>query len=141
MTGGLLSCGYQSRTAAEVVAGLVANHVDVLADVRLTPMSRTRGLTQRAFATLLDEQGIAYRHFPSLGNPKANRAGFARQDPAAAQTFRALMSSAQADADLEALVALSRDLRVAVLCFEESEEHCHRRLVLDELVRRGARRV
>jgi hypothetical protein len=42
---GLLSVGYEGRTVDDLVDLLVAEGVEVVADVRLTPMSRKPGGT------------------------------------------------------------------------------------------------
>ena len=141
MTSGLLSFGYQSLTADLLVSHLHEAGAKVLADVRLTPMSRTRGLTKRAFAERLAAVGIEYRHYPTLGNPKDNRAGLNRQAPAATARYQMLLDGPAAREALDALLDLSADSSVAVLCFESEEDHCHRRLVIEALVARGARRL
>jgi uncharacterized protein (DUF488 family) len=133
---GIVSCGYQSRTAESLIEFLLEHRVDVLADVRLTPMSRTRGLTKRLLAQHLADAGIEYRHFPSLGNPKENRAGFAKGDPAADECYRSVIDHPRALRDLDELALMASVSVVAVMCFEFSQEHCHRRVIVEELALR-----
>lgn len=135
---GLISCGYQTRTAGSLIEILLRRHVNVLADVRLTPMSRTKGLTKRALAGHLSDAGIEYLHFPALGNPKDNRAGFAKGDPEAAKRYWTMLEQSQAMLDLDRLSSIACESVVAVMCFELLEEHCHRRVLLEELASRNA---
>ncbi|MCG2624433.1 DUF488 domain-containing protein [Arthrobacter sp. I2-34] len=133
---GLVSCGYQSHTAESLVERLLDRRVGLLADVRLTPMSRTRGLAKKALAAHLSGAGIEYVHLPSLGNPKENRAGFAKGDPQAELRYLALLEREPALQDMDWLARLARGSVVAVMCFERQEEHCHRRVLLKEMAAR-----
>ncbi|MET1085602.1 MAG: DUF488 domain-containing protein [Arthrobacter sp.] len=135
---GIVSCGYQSRTAEELIVALLARHVEVVADVRLTPMSRTKGLSKRALTHQLSAAGIEYRHYPALGNPKENRAGFAQGDPAAAERYRKNLREELPQQAIAELTSTATASVVAVMCFELREEHCHRRILLTELAARGA---
>jgi uncharacterized protein (DUF488 family) len=132
----LLSVGYEGITAEELIALLRDARVDVLADVRLNPQSRKRGLSKRGLGAALEDVGIRYVHLPALGNPKDNRPGFARGEPAAWDRYRAGLDEPAADDALEELAELAADHRVAVLCFEHDHTVCHRSVVAGEIVRR-----
>ncbi|WP_252446038.1 DUF488 domain-containing protein [Pseudonocardia humida] len=71
----LLTVGYEGRSVDDVVAGLVAQEVSLLIDVRLTPLSRKRGLSKRGLTEHLAAAGIEYLHLRALGNPVDNRDG------------------------------------------------------------------
>src|SRR5215475_5885808 len=73
----IVGVGYEGRTIDDFVVDLAARGVEVLADVRLTPISRKKGFSKRQLAQALAAVGITYQHLPELGNPKDNRAGFA----------------------------------------------------------------
>lgn len=136
-TAGVIGVGYEGRTAEEVVVGLVADGVATVVDVRLTPVSRKRGLSKRGLAAALGEAGIAYEHLPALGNPRDNRAAFAELDTDAGRRARecyaALLRAPAAQDALQSIRALARSGRVALLCFEAEEQRCHRGLVLAAL--------
>ncbi|BDZ45206.1 DUF488 domain-containing protein [Naasia aerilata] len=135
MTAGIVGVGYQGATAAGLAGWLADSGVGTLVDVRLTPLSRKPGFSKRAWADILREHGIGYLHLPALGNPKDNRAGFADapETPAgreARDRYRALLRTEPASAALGEIAALAAEQRVALLCFEQSEDHCHRAEVL-----------
>lgn len=137
--GPVLGVGYEGREIMQFVADLTAAGVDVLVDVRLTPVSRKRGFSKRALCEALTMAGIAYRHLPALGNPKPNRAGFAgpaTELMAARDRYAALLDTPDAQSALDQLAARGCRERVAVMCFEADEERCHRHVVLAEVYRR-----
>lgn len=137
-----LTIGHSTRELDEFLALLQAHGVGHVADVRRFPGSRRHPhFGREALAAALAATGIGYTHFRELGGRRApvsdssNRAlrhtafrGYAdhMQTPSFAQA-------------MEALLALIRGQRVAVMCAEARPEQCHRRLLADALVARGAR--
>ncbi|MEU9794081.1 DUF488 family protein [Streptomyces sparsogenes] len=136
---GLWSAGYEGRDIDSFVASLLDSRIDVVADVRLTPISRKKGFSKTRLGEALAEAGIAYTHLRGLGNPKDNRAPFwdGRLDVGRAR-FRGVLRSEAAQQDLERLAEHARQSRVAVLCFEKDESRCHRQVVLDTVRKRAA---
>jgi uncharacterized protein (DUF488 family) len=136
---GLWSAGYEGRDIDSFVASLLDSRIDVVADVRLTPISRKKGFSKTRLGEALAETGIEYTHLRGLGNPKDNRAPFwdGRLDEGRAR-FRGVLRSEEAQTDLERLAEHARQSRVAVLCFEKDESRCHRQVVLDTVRKRAA---
>lgn len=130
----LLTVGYEGRTAEELVVALADAGVEVLVDVRLTPLSRKPGLSKRQLADVLAAAGVEYVHLPALGNPRDNREAFRQGDPRSRARFRALLHTPQAQAALDELGLRARHERVALLCFEREPDCCHRQLVSDDLL-------
>ncbi|MFJ4721947.1 DUF488 family protein, N3 subclade [Streptomyces luteogriseus] len=136
---GLWSAGYEGRDIDSFVASLLDSRIDVVADVRLTPISRKKGFSKTRLGEALADAGIEYTHLRGLGNPKDNRAPFwdGRLDVGRAR-FRGVLRSEEAQTDLERLAEHARQSRVAVLCFEKDESRCHRQVVLDTVRKRAA---
>ena len=65
--------GYEGADIDGVVAALRAAGVERLADVRAVAVSRKRGLSKKALAARLHDEGIEYRHLVALGTPKSGR--------------------------------------------------------------------
>jgi uncharacterized protein (DUF488 family) len=134
---GVIGIGYEGKTLDDFILGLQKWNVHTLVDVRLNAISRKRGFSKTALRAGLATAGIEYRHEPTLGNPKDNRDGFAEYGSLngrnARERFRTLLSSVDAEAALDFIAHLATASRVAVMCFEESELHCHRQQVLDDL--------
>jgi uncharacterized protein (DUF488 family) len=145
-SGGITGVGYEGKTIEQLVADLTALEVTTLVDVRLNAISRKKGFSKRALAEALEAAGISYQHRPELGNARDNRAGFSEEwrtdvGRAARATYTDSLSKPEAAAAIDRLAELAITEKVALLCFEASELHCHRRETLaairsrmDELV-------
>lgn len=128
---GLVSIGYEGRTADHLIWTLVDLKVSYLVDVRLTPVSRKPGLSKTKLRLALTQAGISYVHLPALGNPKENREPFRNgQVNDGCIEFSRLMDRPVAIAALDQLESLARDHLTAVLCFERDHDRCHRQVVV-----------
>lgn len=129
--------GYEGLDVDGLITRLRLRGVQHVVDVRLTPISRKRGLSKTALSARLAEVGIAYSHFRALGNPKSNRDGFAEITGAAAEQsrerFRGVLKSSEAEDALNAIRKIAETERVSLLCFEAEQGRCHRSLVLEAL--------
>ncbi|MFC9548960.1 DUF488 family protein [Streptomyces sp. NPDC056956] len=116
VTPGLWSAGYEGRDIDSFVASLVGSRISVVADVRLTPISRKKGFSKTRLGEALAEANIEYTHLRGLGNPKDNREPFwdGRVEVGRAR-FRGLLRSEEAQSDLDRLSEHARSSRVAVL--------------------------
>lgn len=135
---GVIGVGYEGRDQGAFISDLEAWGVSTLFDVRLTPASRRPGFAKKSLSAALEAVGISYVHLPKLGNPKDNRAGFgASSEDAAGMTARtaysAIIDGDEARESLKTIAAGAAAGFVAVMCFERSELHCHRKIVLDRV--------
>lgn len=131
----LVSVGYEGRSIDELVDRLQAENVQVLVDVRLTPLSRKPGLSKTKLAAALRTAGIEYVHHRALGNPKDNRDGFRAGAPESRVRFLEVLGTEAATDAIEHVVELMDGGVVALLCFERDHSTCHRNLVAEQLQR------
>lgn len=132
------SLGYEGRTVHDLIQQAINHHVDMIVDVRLTPISRKPGLSKTKLAAALSDAGIAYLHQRVLGNPKENRPLFAGPDlEQGRERFRQSIHNEQAQAALQRVAHLAREQHVALLCFEADETRCHRSVIAEELAHLG----
>jgi hypothetical protein len=84
----LVSVGYEGQHIDEFVNDPVRKEVEILAAVRLTPLSRKPGVSKSRLRDRLEVGGIDCRHLRALGNPKDDRAPFhdVRAPPPAGST-------------------------------------------------------
>ncbi|WP_026415629.1 DUF488 family protein [Actinomadura oligospora] len=139
---GLTGLGYQGHVLDSFLDRLAAEHVTTVVDVRLTPISRKRGFSKRAFAEALTSSGIEYLHAPALGNPKTNRAAFAggpEELAAGRDRFAALLEDPTAQDWLNQIAVLAAEHKVALVCFEADQQRCHRDVVADAVQSRMVR--
>lgn len=131
----MIGVGYEGLSVDQLIEQLKAEGVEVLVDVRLTPLSRKPGLSKRALSEALSAAGILYIHDRRLGNPKENRAAYAdatsHAGTAARARYRGLISDGSGAEGVRDLARLTEQHSVAVLCFEADETHCHREQVID----------
>jgi uncharacterized protein (DUF488 family) len=136
----LFAIGHSTRSAAELVRLLQCHHVDLLADVRTVPKSRTNPqFNSAAFAKTLQPEGIEYAHVSALGGLRRPRKD-SRNTGWRNESFRGFADYMQTEefaAGLETLRELSADHVVAMMCAEARRWRCHRSLVADALFARG----
>ena len=141
----LFTIGHSTRTRDEFIALLREFEVDLIADVRSIPRSRTNPqFNADALPQTLAEAGIGYRHLKALGGrrhrsknaaPSANT--FWRND-----SFRNYADYAATDTfqtGLDELRALALDHCCAIMCAEAVWWRCHRRIIADYLLSEGFR--
>lgn len=130
----VFTVGYEGTDIDRFVATLAAAGVSRLADVRAVPISRKKGFSKSKLCERLSSEGIEYRHFSQLGDPKpgrdAARAG-------AFDEFRRIYSSHLATDDAQSqlsdLAVFVAEEPTALLCFERAPAECHRSMVADSL--------
>lgn len=134
----LSSMGYEGCNIESFVRTVQGAGIDLVADVRLTPLSRKKGFSKTRLGAALNEVGVQYQHMRPLGNAKENRPFFAGQELEVGRArYRAGLRRPEARVALDELASLSREQHVALLCFEKDERRCHRSVVLEELGQLG----
>jgi uncharacterized protein (DUF488 family) len=134
----LFTIGYEGRTVNDLPASMAASGVTTVVDVRDLPLSRKRGFSKTALASLLAQSGVDYVHERGLGNPKALRDHVKSGGDWGwfAQVFRERLVGA-GDALDHVLGIMNRGETVCLLCYEADASHCHRSLVADALAEKA----
>jgi uncharacterized protein (DUF488 family) len=135
--------GHSTRTIPEFGALLGESAIEVVADVRAIPRSRTNPqFNLEALPVSLEEFGIGYQHFPDLGGRRHHPRG-APPSPNTFwqnESFRNYADYAATDAFNVGFTRL-RDLadgrRCAIMCSEAVWWRCHRRIISDYLLAQG----
>lgn len=135
--------GHSTRSIAEFVRLLQAAEVRLVADIRTVPRSRTNPQYNRdTLPETLAPFQIGYAYIAELGGLR----GRARDVPDAVngfwenRSFHNYADYAMTErfrTGLQALVALGRERRTAMMCSEAVWWRCHRRIVADYLLRSG----
>lgn len=132
--------GHSIRPAGDFLTLLTAHGIRRLADVRTIPRSRRHPqFSQGALAALLQEHGIAYRHFPGLGGlrrPRADSPNTAWNN-ASFRGYADHMMTDEFDRAVDELVAFGEVAPTAIMCAEALWWRCHRALLSDALDMRG----
>ena len=133
--------GHSTRPFEAFAELLAREEIRCVADVRTFPASRRHPQYNAApLAAALTAAGVDYVHLPGLGGRRRPRP----DSPNAAwrnEGFRGYadhMTTAEFEGALGTLVELAAVQRTAIMCAEAVPWRCHRSLVSDALVARGA---
>jgi uncharacterized protein (DUF488 family) len=119
MTPPLTTIGYEASTLPRVIQGLQAFRVDLVLDVRALARSRKAGFSKTLLGASLAAAEIGYQHLPDLGTPKPGRqAARAGRTLEMHAMFNDHLRTEAAQAALDQAIALSRERRVCLICFE-----------------------
>jgi uncharacterized protein (DUF488 family) len=134
------SVGHSTRPLPEFLAVLVKYEIELIADVRRYPGSRSQPQYQQpALESALETNGVSYLWLPGLGGrrrPVSDAQNTGWQNPA----FRGYadhINTEEFAAGLFELLLPAHGLRTAVMCAEILWWRCHRRLIADVLVSLG----
>lgn len=139
----VFTIGHSNRSPETVLEMLVEASVDLLADVRAFPRSRSNpAFNVDTFPAALDEHEIEYMHFEKLGGRRKKHPSI---DPALngywrVQSFHNYADYALGDefkSALDEIEKLACDRHVALMCSEAVWWRCHRRIIADHLMARG----
>ncbi len=130
----LATIGYETDTQGGMIDRLKAADVELVLDVRAVASSRKAGFSKTLLGNSLKDQGIDYLHLRPLGTPKPGReaARAGRIDEMHA-IFNAHLEEPDAVLALAQATALAQTKRVALLCYEDDPNCCHRRIVADRI--------
>jgi uncharacterized protein (DUF488 family) len=132
--------GHSTRSADELIALLRAHAIERLVDVRTIPRSRRHPhFNRESLPGFLEAAGIAYTHMRGLGglrHPRPDSVNMAWHN-AGFRGYADYMQTSEFAQNLEALIELAGQERIAVMCAEAVPWRCHRSLLADALVARG----
>ena len=132
--------GHSNRPLTDFLDVLVTNAIELIADVRRFPGSRSHPQYQQpALESALETAGIAYTWLPRLGGRRresADAADSAWRHPAF-RAYAVYLSGEEFATGFSELVTLAYGLRTAIMCAEILWWRCHRRIIADALVSVG----
>lgn len=143
MTLPFFTIGHSNRGLEEFVALLTGDEIDLVADIRTVPRSRTNPqFNKDTLPETLERFGIAYEHVADLGGLR----GKTRSLPSTVNGFWTNESfhnyadyalSTQFHSGLAHLRDEGHQRRCAIMCSEAVWWRCHRRIVTDYLIACG----
>lgn len=143
MSAGFRTVGHSSRSLDQFVEILKQAGVEVVADVRSFPRSRSNpAFNIDSLPGQLQLHQIGYRHFPDLGGRRPKQPGIPEavnafwRHPSFHNYADYALSDPFARAFAE-LVALGHRQRIAIMCSEAVWWRCHRRIITDYLLLQG----
>ena len=144
MTQTFYTIGHSNRSFEDFVGLLQESQIRRVVDVRKIPMSRANPqFNQGTLSAALEVFQISYEHNVSLAGRRGKVGGLAEDVNGLwrNRSFHNYADYALSQAfgeGLESLIEAGRRQRCAVMCAEAVWWRCHRRLIADNLLARGA---
>ncbi len=130
----LATIGYETDTQGGMIARLKAAEVELVVDVRAVASSRKAGFSKTLLGNSLKAEGIDYLHLRPLGTPKAGRdAARAGRTDEMRQIFNAHLEEPEVQLALAQATELAGQKRIALLCYEDDPNCCHRQIVAQRI--------
>lgn len=130
----LATIGYEHATQDDVIARLTTAKVEVVVDVRAVASSRRAGFSKTVLAASLADAGIDYVHLRDLGTPKPGRDAVRHGRVHEMEAIYAEhMKEPAAQLQLAEAIAIARDRKAALLCYEADPAHCHRTILAQRI--------
>jgi uncharacterized protein (DUF488 family) len=138
----VLTIGHSTRPLDEFIALLKAHAVTLVVDVRTIPRSRHNPqFNKESLPDSLKKAGLGYVHMFGLGGlrhakPDSVNAGWRN---ASFRGYADYMQTPEFEKQIEELIQLAKEHRIALMCAEAVPWRCHRSLIGDALTVRGIR--
>jgi len=130
----LYTIGYEGKKFERYLNELIEEDIKVLVDVRKNAHSMKYGFSKKTLQNAVENLDIEYIHIPNLGIESENRqtlqtkADYDALFKAYAKTFKNKMD------DMQQLHELINDeQRVAITCFENDVNYCHRGVIAKKM--------
>jgi len=136
----VLTIGHSTRELDAFLRLLQVHRVTRLVDVRTIPRSRHNPqFNMDTLPAALRSVGIGYQHMAGLGGLRHSRLDSANKAwrNLSFRGFADYMQTPEFEENLELLIELARQERVAIMCAEAVPWRCHRSLIADALAARG----
>jgi uncharacterized protein (DUF488 family) len=136
----VLTIGHSTLPLEEFIEILQAHGVTLVADVRTVPRSRHNPQFNRdTLPGVLAAAGLKYVHLAGLGGLRHARADSVNAGwrNASFRGFADYMQTPEFAKNLQELIQLAAEARVALMCAEAVPWRCHRSLIADALLVRG----
>jgi uncharacterized protein (DUF488 family) len=135
---GLYTIGYEGLSLEGYLNRLLKSGVTLLCDVRRNPLSRKYGFSKGTLSKSCEGVGIRYEHLPELGIATEERRGLDTQ--ADYDALFAIYERHSLPKQHAALIKIKQWIesgeRVALTCYEQSPEQCHRHCVAEALTQK-----
>jgi uncharacterized protein (DUF488 family) len=133
----LITIGYEGREIEQFIDCLKQQRISRLIDIREVPISRKRGFSKSALKERLEDENIGYIHLRALGSPSFLRKKL-KFDQNYQDFFKAYSKYLTENfAVVDKLYQYISDGINCLMCYELSEQHCHRSIVAQAIKEYG----
>jgi|GEM_PF-509590 len=131
--------GYEGKSLETMINILKRHGIQQLIDVRELPLSRKNGFSKSVLKKALNENGMTYKHFPSLGAPREIRHELWKEWDYKKffKEYSDSLNREESKEHLTDLEGLAHVRRTVLMCFERDVEKCHRKIIKEHLIKDG----
>lgn len=131
--------GYEGKSLDAMIGILKKHGIQQLIDVRELPLSRKNGFSKSILKKTLRENGIIYKHFPSLGAPREIRHDLWKEWDYKKffKEYSDALNREESQEHLTDLKGLAHVRRTVLMCFERDVKKCHRSIIKEKLIKDG----
>lgn len=136
-TEGINTIGYEGKDIDTFLNVLIQNKINMIIDVRNNPFSMNFCFIKDKLNKYLSKAEIEYKHIPELGIESSKR-----QNLKTSKDYKDLFKEfkkelPKKEEQLRCVGELSKNNKIALMCFEREPEFCHRHVVSDTLESMG----
>ena len=122
----LFTIGYEGLSFEDYLEELTERKIRAVFDVRKNAISRKRGFSKRALSESLEKSAIKYVHTPALGIDSKKRQAVKSDHAHLLRYYKAHLSNEGKRALKEIEKVFKEYKRIAITCFENDVNMCHR---------------
>lgn len=131
----LFTIGYEGKSIEAFINVLIKNDIRLLCDVRKNPLSRKFGFSKGKLMHINETVGIKYVHIPDLGIESDKRSALETTEDYQRLFNNYAKTLPNRTLFLEYVYTLLQsNTRIALMCYEQEPEMCHRHVIKDHLV-------
>lgn len=130
----VFTIGYEGRDIDRFINRLKSHGIKQIIDVREIPLSRKKGFSKNALRERLADEGIRYIHMPELGSPSDIRHQY-KNGGSERQFFYDYEKYVDdyRKSEIKLMDSYASAVPSALMCFELSYVHCHRKILAEKL--------
>jgi len=135
----IYTIGYEGYTIEKFIKKLKDSNIQQLIDVRAIALSRKNGFSKTILKFELNKVGIKYEHLKDLGSPKDVRYNLYKDLDYEKffKEYKKHIHDEDVMQDISKIEGLAKRKKSVIMCFEKDYKTCHRRIIAEELKRKG----
>lgn len=129
----IMTIGYEGKDCSHFIKQLTQNNIGCLIDVRNNAFSWKKGFSKKPLQKNLEKAGIGYMHFKELGVDPKHRKNLDSHGKYKQLFAHYRKELAGKNYFLQEIIAIAKNKRVALMCFERDKNYCHRSILAEKL--------
>lgn len=134
---GIFTIGYEGLDIDAFLDIMIKNSIQIVVDVRFNPFSMNFDFIRKKLSQRLDKVGIQYENIKSLGIEGSLRKNLNSNEDYKKLFIMYREQLADKKEDIDKVIELGKENRIALLCFERDKNMCHRGVLAEELDKKG----